>query len=90
MNNQMPFASLSFFPIYIFVRFDLIFLDNTKHTHTNYNYITPAQIHLLTPPSPAPASLSATWPQTAPFYFSLLPTCTFNIWIIKHFKADIG
>ena len=55
------------------------FINNTKHTHTNDNIIqTSTTSHLPRPtcshpPSPAPSSLSTTWPQTAPFCFSPSP-----------------
>eukprot|EP00063_Salmo_salar_P069028 XP_014043863.1 PREDICTED: glutamate receptor-interacting protein 1-like [Salmo salar] len=51
-------------------------LPHAEHTHPQHH---PAQTHLLTPPSPAPASLSSTRPQTAPCCFSPSPTSTFNI-----------
>lgn len=45
-----------------------------KREHTNIHNIILAQTHLLT--SPAPISLSATWPQTALFCFPR----TFNVY----------
>ena len=47
--------------------------NNNIQMHTNISNITPDQTHLLTPPFPAPTSLSATWPQTTPFCFSPFP-----------------